>query len=244
MHTPDSHISIDFWNTLIDGATGGDIRQKIRYEALEELAQKHNRHITLEELKEARHKVSKEFDKVWLGQQRTHTPYELVVMLLRHLNLRLDEAELEYLIEVTENSFLQGAPKLAPGIEDAIPKLAESYSLSIISDTMFTPGHVLREYLRHKELFDYFQTFVFSNETGYSKPNPNAFMQVLDASGAKPEQSYHIGDLQLTDIKGAQSVGMNAILYTGLTEGQEKETTADYICSDWAEIVDLLVTKP
>jgi len=241
MISTDSHISIDFWSTLVNGATGGDKRKRIRYEALQSLARKKHLHLTDEDIERAQGRVSKEFDRVWMGEQRTYTTYELVVMLLRHLDMRISDEELDQLIETFEHSFLEGAPELAPYVEVAIPKLAERYSLSIISDTMFTPGHTIREYLRRQGLFQYFHTFIFSDEAGYSKPDPRVFKAVLEATHTKADQSYHIGDLQQTDIQGAQSVGMNAILYTGITKDQQANTTAEHICASWEEIVQLML---
>lgn len=237
-----AHVSIDFWNTIVIGKTGGELRQQRRLEVLQEVASRQQRQLTLEEVKEAQKKVSKEFNKVWLGEQRTHSPYELVVMLLRMLNLQTTEQEIGPLVTAIENTFLEGAPGLAPHCATVIPQLAERYSLSIISDTMFTPGRVLREYLRRKGLYNYFDTFVFSNEVGYSKPNREAFTQVLEHTECAANASYHIGDLQQTDIRGAQSVGMKAILYTGITEGEAHESTADYIMDDWDKIGALLIS--
>lgn len=83
---------------------------------------------------------------------------------------------------------------------------------------MYSPGRVIQSYLDSEKLAKYFQCFVFSNETGFRKPNPNAYYKALQATKSIAAESHHIGDLMATDIQGAKNVGMNAILFTCFKE--------------------------
>ncbi|TNE70169.1 HAD family hydrolase [bacterium] len=226
-------ISIDFWNTLVDARTGGKERHQARIDKIKEIAARYNQSITPEQVEDAKKKASEEFDLEWLGHQRTMLTHELVDRIVNHLGIPAKKNEKEELTFVFQHSLLKGAPDLAAGVLEVIPRLAAKYPLAIISDTMFSPGSVLRSYLMTKGLLDYFSHFVFSDEVGYSKPDKRAFLQVLEKNNALAEHSFHIGDIQDTDIKGAQSVGMKAILYTGISNKFEEGTTADFVASNW-----------
>ncbi len=229
-------ISIDFWNTLVDAKTGGKERHQARIDKLKEVAARYDQTISPEQVEEAKKKASAEFDVEWLGHQRTMLTHELVERIVGHLGIPAKKGEKEEITFVFQHSLLKGAPELAPGALDIIPKLAAKYPLAIISDTMFSPGSVLRSYLMTKGLLDYFSHFVFSDEVGYSKPDKRAFLQVLEKNKAHAASSFHVGDIQKTDIVGAQSVGMKAILYTGISTEHLEGNTADFVAPNWNRV--------
>jgi putative hydrolase of the HAD superfamily len=228
-------ISIDFWNTLVDAKTGGKQRHEARINKIKSIAAKYDKTVTNEQIEEATKQVSAEFDIEWLGKQRTMLTHELVTLILNHLTIPAKKSEKEDLTFTFQHSLLMGPPELAPDVLTIIPELAEKFPLAIISDTMFSPGSVLRAFLQTNQLLDYFSHFVFSDEVGYSKPDKRAFLQVLEKNKALAEHSIHIGDIQATDIIGAQSVGMKAVLFTGLSQADENETTADFIATSWKQ---------
>jgi FMN phosphatase YigB (HAD superfamily) len=97
-------------------------------------------------------------------------------------------------------------------------ELSTRYPLAIISDTGITPGRVLRQILEKDGVLGYFSHLTFSDELGWSKPHPEAFLSTLIALNARPDSAVHIGDLLRTDILGAQSVGMRAVQYIGVNQ--------------------------
>lgn len=246
--TTHSMVTIDFWNTLVRGETGGETRRNVRVNALREIGSNYLDNLPGQAIDEAFKQTSRDFHQIWFDQRRTPTTEELVNNVLKNLEIPANKNELEYLVEEFEESLWEGPPELVEGVEEVLPELAGQYPLALISDTMYSPGRVLRKYLEINGVASYFNRFVFSDETGYSKPHPEAYTLVLEQAGCHPGRSWHIGDLLRTDIVGAKDVGMNAILFTGVTEPAEDgekefEVEPDHICGTWMEIGELLLGK-
>ncbi|MCC5933471.1 MAG: HAD family hydrolase [Balneolales bacterium] len=242
METPGtSFISIDFWNTIVNAHTNGEKRAKRRIEALHKLAESFGKNISATDVKQAHAHASARFDEIWLGQARTPNSYELVGFTLESLKLSVSAQQQRELAFVYEESLLDGPPELAPGVLEAVEKLAAHYKLGIISDTMFSPGRVLKAFLDDKGLGRHFSAFAFSDEVGVSKPHPKMFEKILTETGSSTQGSWHIGDIQQTDIKGAQGFGIKGILYTGVSDFHKKDTTADLICESWEQVCDAVI---
>jgi len=234
-------ISIDFWNTLVQAETGGQTRRNVRIAAVREIASKYNDDISADEYDKAKSIASEKFHHIWLNHQRTPETIELVKSILDYLDIAASSTEQDYLVTQFEESLWEGPPQLAEGTQDIIPQLADRYPLTLISDTMYSPGRVLREYLKRAGLHKYFKGFVFSNETGVSKPNPKAYKQALEATGSTFDKSWHIGDRLDTDITGAKEVGMGAILFTEFTQYDDThDPSPDFICHNWQQVWDIL----
>lgn len=236
-------VSIDFWNTLVKGRSNGQKRHHIRITGIQDTGKKHGCELTEDQIVEAFSYVSNVFEEIWLGQQKTLTSPELLKILLDRLSLEPTHSEVKHLEEVFEESFLNAPPEPADGVAEAIPLLSTVYPLAIISDTMYTSGRTLRTYLDQLGLLGYFTSFVFSDEAGYSKPNVKAFQTVMKSVAAVPEHSFHIGDMDETDITGARNAGMFAILYTGVSDSAAHKNRADAVFDRWVDIVNYLLNK-
>ncbi|SMO32146.1 HAD family hydrolase [Fodinibius sediminis] len=236
-------ISIDFWNTIVHSQTGGDIRRQVRIKALQKVARNHTHQLSLEHIDKAKQAASKEFNRIWHDQHRTPTTDELVATILEYLNIHASDDEQQYLVTRFEESLWEGAPDLSSNVQEIIPMLAERYPLALISDTMYSPGRVIRKFLEKRGLRSYFQCFIFSDETGYSKPNPRAYREALQKTSSKAAESWHIGDLVHTDITGAKGVGMQAILFTNFADYEDNnhDPMPDHICKNWTEVADTLL---
>ncbi|MDX1671390.1 MAG: HAD family hydrolase [Balneolaceae bacterium] len=242
MGKEESLVSVDFWNTLVKAETGGKKRREVRYEALCKVADSYIDRLPKQEVEEASRLASEKFNNVWFEEQRTPTTEELISDILNTLGIPATQQELDFLEEQFQQSLLEGPPEIAEGVREVLPELREKYSLALISDTMYSPGKVIRSYLETENLIDYFSSFVFSDEEGYSKPNPKAYHKVLEETNSRADRSYHVGDLLVTDIRGAKNVGMKAILFTGISgDKSNDEIEPDHRCASWEEIRELLI---
>ncbi len=82
--------------------------------------------------------------------------------------------------------------------------------------------------------------FWVSDEMGYRKPDPRAFLPALQATGAAATECLYIGDSPETDIAGANAAGMRS----ALIQRQERapSRTAGYSAQPWRAIHSLWQT--
>lgn len=238
-------ISIDFWDTLVDGRTGGEKRRQYRINALREIASNKKMSLSDEQIGETFKATTVKFKEVWFGEQRTMNLDEVIRFTADHLDLAPTEKEILWLAKEYDDSLWEGPPAVVPGASEVVSRLAERYRLAVISDTMFSSGKILRKHLENNGLLHYFSSFLFSNEAGYSKPDRRAYLSVLEECGCSPEASWHIGDRLKTDIRGAKEVGMKAILFTQIEDRTDQvgnvNTEPDAVCRNWEEVADLLL---
>ena len=239
---PFTTITIDFWQTLYDSANGPERNAQRKATLLRAIEQEHQLP-NLVLFEKAYAGLWEYFDQHWLGKQRTPTSEEMVAEILRQLQISLSEERIESVVKVFEQGILDHSPGLLPGVQEGLHHLASFAPLALISDTAFSPGSVLRQLMERDNIAQYFQEFVFSDETGVAKPHPEAFLRALEPLGSLPETALHIGDIERTDIPGAKGVGMRAILYRSsehLAKYAEEETSADGIMEDWSEVENVL----
>jgi len=242
-----SAVSFDLWDTVLDDDSDEAARAKqglqtkgeTRHRMLLEALQKHHE-ISRAEVDLAYGVANAAFYKAWQEDSITWTCEERLQVLLDGLSLSLPEDELSRLADAMGALEVEVPPDLLPGVKAAIQALAEKYKLCVVSDTIITPGTGLRKILNHHGLADCFDAFAFSDEVGRSKPHESIFMAACKGLEVEPDQVVHIGDRDNKDIKGAQALGMKAILYTGKRDQDRFTTSADVMCEDHADLVGLV----
>ncbi len=81
---------------------------------------------------------------------------------------------------------------------------------------------------------------------GRSKPHPEAFSAAARQIGVELTEMVHVGDRDHNDIKGPQSLGMKAVLFTATRDRDTNITSADAICErpeDLPAIIDRLARE-
>lgn len=236
-------ITIDFWNTIFD-SSGGKERNALRYHTLVHEIAKHDINITTKDFDDALAASWEYFNDIWINQQRTPKPKDTIEFFWKYLKLPHSESSIDKVTQVFSDSIINYPPKLIYNVAEAIKILAESYKLGIVSDTGFTPGVTLQKLLEQHDILNYFSSFSFSDETGVSKPHPDAFLKVLNELQVSPEEALHIGDIEKTDIKGAKQLGMYAIKFTGdpttIHRDANNITLADEIVTDWSKVPETI----
>jgi putative hydrolase of the HAD superfamily len=232
-------VTFDFWSTLFVDTRGKE-REKLRAAALADVLRATGHHASDQALADSLRASWDHFDKVWLHEHRTPPCGELVDAILASLGTRLPAEPLGALVDRFERLVLELPPEPMPGAVYTMPRLAERYRLAIICDTGYSPGSVLRQLLDRHDLLGYFEYAYFSNEHGISKPDTRVFVHVLEELDVSPAQAAHVGDIQRTDIAGAQAAGMSAVHFVGANNTDVPHSTGDVIVSHFEELPQAL----
>jgi putative hydrolase of the HAD superfamily len=232
-------VTFDFWSTLFVD-TRGEEREKLRASVLADALRAAGHPTPDQALADALRASWDHFDKVWSHEHRTPPSGELVDAILASLGARLPAELLGPLVDRFERLVLELPPEPMPGAVYTMPRLAERYRLAIICDTGYSPGSVLRQLLDHHDLLGYFEYAYFSNEHGISKPDTRVFVHVLEELDVRPAEAAHVGDIQRTDIAGAQAAGMSAVHFVGANNMDVSRSTGDVILSHFEELPQAL----
>ncbi|MCB0065532.1 MAG: HAD-IA family hydrolase, partial [Caldilineaceae bacterium] len=112
----------------------------------------------------------------------------------------------------------------------------QRYTLAIISDTIHTTGRGIRHLLYQQDLLQYFSYFLFSDEVGESKPSPRIFRRASLEIGLPPTMIAHVGDRESNDVAGPLSIGMRAVLFTGIIDRGSEQSRATAVCTDFRKL--------
>ena len=94
----------------------------------------------------------------------------------------------------------------------------------------------MRQWLEINGLKRYFGGFAFSDEVGHSKPHREMFASAASQLGVDITDMVHVGDRDHNDIKGAQALGMKAILFAATRDRDKHTTSAGAICERYADL--------
>ena len=226
---------MDYWNTLFVDARGPQRerrREEILRDELELIALRPPRTALADALQSG----FDFFDRLWYHEHRTPLCDEIVDAILGTLGVLLPEDARARVVTAFEQLLLELPPDPMPGAVYTLPQLAEYYRLAVICDTGYSPGMVLRELLDRHDMLRHFEFLYFSNEHGASKPARKPFELTLGRLGVRPAEAAHVGDIQRTDIAGAQAAGMSAVLFVASNNHDATATTADLVVRHFDEL--------
>jgi len=231
-------ISVDLWGTLFDFNMEVSVSVR-RRQLISEYAAKLG-FTDKSALDSAYLDTSLHFGNTYRKEARILTPKERLEHQLNLVGLAPNGDGFDDLVCNVQNALLEAPPPLAPNVRKGLNRLAQEFTLVIVSDTGFSPGAVIRKILDKYEIAEYFSDYSFSDETGTAKPDSAAFTSVLERVQCDPAESLHVGDMEWTDIKGASALGAKTCLYVGLNDEYLDGTKADHILRDWNDAPQLV----
>jgi len=227
-------VTFDFWSTLFRDANG-DARHQIRVDAFADATS-----VSKEEAADALKVAWAEFDRVHRGEQRTLLPEDGVRIAAETLGIIVEAPVAADLARVFATAILAHGPDPIAGALEAVEAAAAHVPVGLISDTGVSPGDSLRRLLDRHGFTEWFTAMTFSDEVGVSKPQAPMFERAARDLSVEPHELLHIGDLEATDVAGAQACGAKAALFAGVNTRHADNTRADYVFHSWPEFIEAL----
>jgi putative hydrolase of the HAD superfamily len=211
-----AHISFDVWLTLIyTDPAFKPARDALILEYFE--VEKDIKTVT-----ETFRRYDKHFTKVNEITGQNLDSREMLLIILADLGVeieKLNHSILDHYEEKFVDLFWQYPPILIePNFHAIAEKLAnKNISLSILSNTGFIKGKILRELFAYRKIDQFFAFQCYSDEVGLSKPSPlfyeYAFHNILIHKSLDKKQVLHVGDNPVADVNGADHFGFHSALY-------------------------------
>jgi len=240
-------ITFDLWDTIFVNdsdevkrkAAGRPSKKNERRDLVFVAVNKHT-NVNREIVNTVYDTVDEAFKKVWYDQHVTWTVSERLTIVLKGLNVNLSDDEMNELVRLHEEMELEFRPDFIPGVQEALKELHKNYKLGVISDTIFSPGRVLKQILAGEGLEEYFDSFVFSDEIGCSKPEKLLFEKSIENLNVEASELAHIGDREHNDILGPQKMGMKAVLCIAAIDRGSSDTKADALFDDYRNLPEII----
>lgn len=166
----------------------------------------------------------------------------LLKQILRKMKIDLSPDQLQELAWL----WYKPAADLAtmePNLHRHLRKLRDmSLDLAIISNT-FSPAAVIDRHLQQLDLLRFFPLRQYSSVTIFRKPDRRIFQDALKKLNITPDQAVMVGDRIREDIRGAQKLGIKAVLKRGINN-QNKNVNDIPVIHSIAELPDLIRNWP
>lgn len=145
--------------------------------------------------------------------------YFLVLSALKIDISRISSEKIDDFYNETAKLFEKYPPVLLNNSTDNLFKeiTSSGKTISIMSNTAFIEGKLLKNILELYGLSKFISFQLYSDETGWSKPNPKLFAlmenEVKKMNNNTNTRILHIGDNQKADFQGALNAGIDAYLF-------------------------------
>lgn len=247
MSRPVKAVTFDLWDTMFcddsdepkRAAKGLRPKSEERPHCIYEALRSHH-DLSFETVSLAYRTADAAFNKVWRTLHVTWTVSQRLELIFAGLGVDLPEDDLDRLVASLEEMEVVIPPDPVPGVGEALATLSERYPLAVVSDAIFSPGRSLRKLLESQDLLRHFSAFVFSDEAGVSKPDPRMFQNAAEQLGVDVADIVHVGDRDHNDVKGPQSLGARAVLFTATRDKDRSGTTAEAICDAYADLPGII----
>lgn len=131
---------------------------------------------------------------------------ELVNQVIDHVAPRTKDLDRDAFFEVAYSHFAEaGVWELYPEVIEVLQSLRLRFDLAVVSNF---DGR-LRMILEHLGVSQFFSHIFLSSELGADKPDPEIFRRALQLSGARPNETLHVGDDPVRDWGGAAAAGLS-----------------------------------
>ena len=202
-------VTLDLWGTLfLDGPASDDRYKRPRLAGIQAALAGVGIPVAADQLDRAYVTVGHWLGRLWQvnGDVSVREHVETLLKALdAALPARVSAETMAALMSAYASPALMAPPAVDPGARVALETLAaEGARLAVISNTMRTPGEVVRQVLDKAGLLPLFRVLTFSDECGIRKPASEIFLRTLKDLDVPPEAAVHVGDDAILDVEGAR----------------------------------------
>lgn len=237
-------VTIDLWGTIVVDSPATDERyRRERLAGLESTLLRFGFRVPAEDLARAYSESGRHLARIWRTWR--DVPVERhVTLLLQAVNPslpgRVGNEALAALVEAYSSPALQAPPSLDEGAAKALEVLTgRGTAIGLVSNTLRTPGSVLRTILKRQGVLEYFKATVFSDECGIRKPDPAIFEIAIKQLAVGRKEIVHVGDDPVLDVEGARAAGLRVIQLEA-SGGWTSRYKPDGVIESFSELPDVL----
>ena len=170
------------------------------------------------------HELTAAFSKVWKNKEGFDYSLKAWATLVDEV---FGSALPRNVFQAMYDRFKQTAAwMIYPDVQPALEKLRQrGYRMAVISNW----DNRLPPLLDALGLGEFFEAVVLSVHAGATKPSPEIYKRALSTLNVAGSEVLHIGDSQEEDVRGAQAVGMQALLLDREGSGNNSIRTLDGI---------------
>lgn len=209
-------VTFDCWGTLfLDGPAADEGYRRQRLAGMEAVLGARGVAVAGRDLERAYAAAGRRLARLWEQSRDVDVSGHVTAVLEAvdpELPTRLTADVLGELVDAYAAPALRVPPAADRGAAVALAALAErGLALAVVSNTMRTPGRVLKAVLDRSGLLAPFAVLTFSDECGIRKPDPEIFLRTLRRLGVAPAEAVHVGDDPVLDVEGARDAGMRVV---------------------------------
>jgi HAD superfamily hydrolase (TIGR01509 family) len=234
-------LTFDYWDTLYEGGVLPE-RVALRRTAVGALLGAYGRALPEEQLRALYDESGREAERWWSEEQRGYTTDDRLRWILERAELTPRE-RCEHVAEAADavdNALLMLPPAMFIGAWRMLRALREHFVLAIISDTGFASGRAQDRLLEKDGARGFFATTIYSMDVGHAKPRPEIFAAAVRQLGVPPAEILHVGDNELTDVRGALAAGFRAVRLDVARPGGPSQ--AEFVARSFEELTAYLTS--
>lgn len=141
-----------------------------------------------------------------------------LIKTLKHFDLNFSHEEANKYFESFFTKLLSSIT-VNRKMNDLLLSLKENVNIAILTNGKLKEQNIKIDNLDIRSIFE--KNIFISQNIGYEKPNPKAFLNVTSNLNVSPEECLFIGDSFKNDILGALNVNMTAIWLTNSDKDTE-----------------------
>jgi len=209
-------VTIDLWGTVVVDSPSTDERyRRERLAGLETTLLRFGFRVPAADLARAYSESGRHLARIW--RRWRDVPVERhVTLLLQAVDPALPgRVGAEAIIALT-TAYSSPALLAPPSLDEGTGRVLEALrdrdiAVGLVSNTLRTPGEVLRTILKRQGVLNRFAATVFSDECGVRKPDPAIFDIALERLGMDRKEVVHVGDDPILDVEGARAAGLRVV---------------------------------